>query len=87
MGWKRQLLIVLLVALVILDVGTLKTFYLHGWPTKVSGQLLGGGAVEINVTGLPMSAMDWLILALFLCVHVFLIYGIWRTRPAQEHRR
>jgi hypothetical protein len=85
MGWKRQFLIVLLVALIVFDLGMLKTFYLHGWPSKMSGQSVGSGAVEINVTSLPLTAMDWLIITFFLCGHLLLIYGIWRTRRPHEH--
>jgi len=87
MGWKKQLLRLLLAVLILFDLGMLKEYYLHGRPVSMSGKPLGDGRTEINVTRLPLTAVDWMICTLLVCAHVILIYGSFRTRrPSQHHR-
>jgi len=51
----------------------------YGWPRSITATNLGGGRVDIQVGDSPFNALSWMLLALFVGIHIALAYLVWRT--------
>lgn len=89
MKWKKRLLRTLLAALIIFDLLLFFQARRHGWPAFLSGQPLGDGRVQVDITAIPLSAVDCLLGALLVGFEGIVVYGNWRigrTVAGTEHK-
>jgi hypothetical protein len=86
MTWKKVVLRVLLVVVVIFDLLLILEIHRHGWPVMLSGQSLGDGRVGISVKRIPFSIGDWLLATLLTILQGAIVYGNWRMgRSLKRH--
>jgi hypothetical protein len=50
-----------------------------GWPKHISLTSTQKGAEQVQVTWIPFTGSDWLILILVIGIHAFLCYLVWRA--------
>lgn len=75
----KILLTALLVVFVLVDVIVGYRLWQSGWPKRVG--LMGSANIveHIQVTPVPFTGSDWLILGALILVHAFLCYAVWKA--------
>jgi hypothetical protein len=82
----RTLLSVFLVALFVVDAIIAVRLATYGWPRVLRIETVDGVTyAESHV--LPMSASDWMVLGVYLIVHVVVCYFTWRAWSQWRHGR
>jgi hypothetical protein len=78
MTWQKIVLRLLLVVVLIFDLSLGLEFYRHGLPVDMQGRSLSDGRMQVSVTKLSMSPIDWAVLLALIAVEAAIVYANWR---------
>src|SRR5262245_57401292 len=60
--------------------------WLSGWPQVITMTPGDGGVEDIEVSPMPFTVADWLILFAIILVHVLVVYGVWKVWGGSHNR-
>jgi hypothetical protein len=69
----------LLVLVVLIDVVVGFRLLVSGWPKRVGLASVEKGVEQVQVTPIPFTGADWLVLLLVISVHAMVLYLTWKA--------